>query len=224
MRGEAFTHSTRSEMQRTQMVDEKTFDKLFEVTGNKIGSGSFACVKEAKMENGRVVALKMFNEKVAQLGFEQELKIHNLLVKCDAQGYKKWMVPLIAAFYITDINQFVLVFERAVCSLDNLLYPEDCRRGQVVPFSWCMHAAEQMAKGLAWLHSCGVVHCDIKPGNILFVDKFGLKIADLGSCYTFEEMHCADDWYIQSRYYRAPEVFLRTRKPLNELIDVWSLA
>ncbi len=41
---------------------------------------------------------------------------------------------------------------------------------------------KQMLLGLRFLHAKGILHNDIKPGNI-FLDKKGrVKIGDLGSC------------------------------------------
>lgn len=213
-------------MMEVQSITAESFKNMYKFTGEKLGKGSFACVREARGTDGSLVAVKTFNEQAGRVSFEHEVRIHNILMKCDAEGYRKWMVQMLGCYKVSikNVELYVLVFQKAVCSLDDWLYPEGCKHGQTVPLSWCMHAGEQLAKGLAWLHSCSVIHCDIKPANILFVDKFGLKFSDLGSCHTFDEIQCADDWYIQSRWYRAPEVLLRTRKPLDETIDVWSLA
>ena len=53
----------------------------------------------------------------------------------------------------------------------------------------------------------GVIHCDMKPENIIFTDDKcqNVKIIDFGaSC-----KDCASGFfYVQSRYYRAPEIVL----------------
>jgi serine/threonine protein kinase len=66
-----------------------------------------------------------------------------------------------------------------------------------------------------------VLHCDLKPENILLrsLQKTSLAVIDFGSaCLMEEEMYS----YIQSRFYRAPEVLLGM--PYNTAIDMWSLA
>jgi dual specificity tyrosine-phosphorylation-regulated kinase 2/3/4 len=53
----------------------------------------------------------------------------------------------------------------------------------------------------------GIIHCDLKPENILLkaANKSFIKIIDLGSCaYEHEKIYT----YIQSRFYRAPEIML----------------
>jgi dual specificity tyrosine-phosphorylation-regulated kinase 2/3/4 len=63
------------------------------------------------------------------------------------------------------------------------------------------------------------VHCDLKPENILLrkINKSGIKIIDFGSgCFENEKIYT----YIQSRFYRAPEIVLGI--PYNAAIDMWS--
>jgi dual specificity tyrosine-phosphorylation-regulated kinase 2/3/4 len=64
-----------------------------------------------------------------------------------------------------------------------------------------------------------VIHCDLKPENILLKDptKSGIKIIDFGSsCFQDERVYT----YIQSRFYRAPEIILGI--PYTCSIDMWS--
>ena len=65
----------------------------------------------------------------------------------------------------------------------------------------------------------GIIHCDLKPENILLREptKSAIEIIDLGSsCYTHEKIYT----YIQSRFYRAPEIMLGI--PYTTRIDMWS--
>ena len=67
--------------------------------------------------------------------------------------------------------------------------------------------AFQILKGLIYLKYVGVIHCDLKPENILYTDstKEKLKIVDFGSsCFNYK----AGFTYVQSRFYRAPEIVL----------------
>lgn len=53
----------------------------------------------------------------------------------------------------------------------------------------------------------GVIHCDLKPENILFTDVRceNIKVIDFGSsCFNYKSGFT----YVQSRYYRAPEILL----------------
>ncbi|KAG2386535.1 hypothetical protein C9374_002279 [Naegleria lovaniensis] len=64
-----------------------------------------------------------------------------------------------------------------------------------------------------------VIHCDLKPENILLKNpkKSSIKVIDFGSsCYVNNKMYK----YIQSRFYRSPEVILGL--PYGTEIDMWS--
>ncbi|VEL37572.1 unnamed protein product [Protopolystoma xenopodis] len=65
-----------------------------------------------------------------------------------------------------------------------------------------------------------IIHCDLKPENVLLrrPGRSGIKVIDFGSsCYTDQRTYT----YIQSRFYRAPEVILGGR--YCTAIDMWSL-
>uniref|UniRef100_A0A7I4BD35 Protein kinase domain-containing protein n=1 Tax=Physcomitrium patens TaxID=3218 RepID=A0A7I4BD35_PHYPA len=80
---------------------------------------------------------------------------------------------------------------------------------------------KQLLKSLSLLREARVIHCDLKPENILLIESFrsaDLKLIDFGSA-------CKEDHtvytYIQSRFYRSPEVLLGHR--YTAAIDMWSL-
>lgn len=80
--------------------------------------------------------------------------------------------------------------------------------------------ARQVLRSLAFLHSLGLVHADLKPENVLIrsYSKCQVKVIDLGSsCFLTDRLSS----YVQSRSYRAPEVILGL--PYGQKIDVWSL-
>jgi len=79
--------------------------------------------------------------------------------------------------------------------------------------------AIQLLTSLKYLHRERVIHCDLKPENILLKSptKSGIKIIDFGSsCFEDERVYT----YIQSRFYRSPEVILGIS--YGRPIDMWS--
>lgn len=94
--------------------------------------------------------------------------------------------------------------------------------------------AKKVLQGLNYIHNLKIIHCDIKPENIMMklppgfnphnasaksslALDFDVKLIDFGlSCFVSETSFS----YIQSRYYRAPEVILGAR--YNHKIDIWS--
>jgi dual specificity tyrosine-phosphorylation-regulated kinase 2/3/4 len=74
---------------------------------------------------------------------------------------------------------------------------------------------------LVVLEHHSIIHCDLKPENILLVspNSSQIKVVDFGSS-SFQDGKLFT--YIQSRYYRAPEVIMEL--PYDCRIDIWSLA
>ena len=97
---------------------------------------------------------------------------------------------------------------------------------------------QQVLTALSKLKQLGLIHADLKPENIMMVDpsrhpyrvkvKFNftftlfthyVKVIDFGSASHVSK--AVPSTYLQSRYYRAPEIILGL--PFNERIDMWSL-
>ncbi|XP_026176228.1 homeodomain-interacting protein kinase 3 isoform X1 [Mastacembelus armatus] len=82
---------------------------------------------------------------------------------------------------------------------------------------------QQVAIALKKLKSMGLIHADLKPENIMLVDPvrqpYRVKVIDFGSASHVSKALCST--YLQSRYYRAPEIILGL--PFCEAIDMWSL-
>ncbi|EAX96721.1 CMGC family protein kinase [Trichomonas vaginalis G3] len=93
-------------------------------------------------------------------------------------------------------------------------------RGQRVITPSIKPICYQIFSALASLKKCGIIHCDIKPDNLLFIqDTTKVKLIDFGtSCISGRQIFT----YIQSRFYRAPEVILGCG--YGHEIDVWSAA
>jgi dual specificity tyrosine-phosphorylation-regulated kinase 2/3/4 len=76
-----------------------------------------------------------------------------------------------------------------------------------------------VAMALKFLHDRGLIHCDLKPENVLWTGarRTSVKLIDFGCCCKADRKLFA---YVQSRFYRAPEVILRIG--YDRPIDIWS--
>ncbi|XP_006038915.1 glycogen synthase kinase-3 alpha [Alligator sinensis] len=92
---------------------------------------------------------------------------------------------------------------------------------QTIPVIYVKVYMYQLFRSLAYIHSQGVCHRDIKPQNLLVdPDTAVLKLCDFGSAKQLVRGE-PNVSYICSRYYRAPElIFGATDYTSN--IDIWS--
>jgi serine/threonine protein kinase len=80
--------------------------------------------------------------------------------------------------------------------------------------------AIQTTYGLCGIHQRSLVHCDLKPENIIFTDptQVQIRIGDLGSAY---QVGLSTFNYACSPWYRPPEDFIGA--PIDGTFDTWSM-
>ncbi|XP_052254339.1 glycogen synthase kinase-3 beta-like isoform X2 [Dreissena polymorpha] len=181
-----------------------------------IGNGSFGVVYQAKLvESGDLVAIKKVLQdkrfKNRELQIMRKLEHHNI-VKLKyffySAGEKKDEVFL------------NLVLE---CVPENLyrVARHYSKNKQIIPILYIKLYMYQLFRSLAYIHSQGVCHRDIKPQNLLLDPETGvLKLCDFGSAKVLVRGE-PNVSYICSRYYRAPELIFGATDYTCQ-IDVWS--
>ncbi|XP_076848468.1 homeodomain-interacting protein kinase 2 isoform X2 [Brachyhypopomus gauderio] len=117
-------------------------------------------------------------------------------------------------------NHTCLVFEMLEQNLYDFLKQN---KFSPLPLRHIRPVLQQVGTALMKLKSLGLIHADLKPENIMLVDParqpYRVKVIDFGSASHVSKAVCST--YLQSRYYRAPEIILGL--PFCEAIDMWSL-
>ncbi|CAM0944898.1 unnamed protein product [Alopecurus aequalis] len=115
-------------------------------------------------------------------------------------------------------NHLCIAFEMLGHNLYELLKKNSLRGLQL---KYVRTFSRQILDALVVMKGAGIIHCDLKPENILITPNVksaaGVKVIDFGSaCMEGKTIYS----YIQSRYYRSPEVLLGY--PYTTAIDMWS--
>ncbi|KAK9758248.1 hypothetical protein RND81_01G217900 [Saponaria officinalis] len=181
---------------------------------NQIGSGGFGAVYKGTLPDHSLVAVKKmtnlgvqgkreFCTEIAVIGSIHHVNLVKLRGFC-AQG-----------------NQRLLVYEFIYHgSLDRTLFGT----GPVLEWLERYEIALGTARGLAYLHSgCDqkIIHCDVKPENILLHDHFHPKLADFGLSKLLNPEQSSHFTTMRgTRGYLAPEWL--TSSAISEKTDVYS--
>ena len=83
---------------------------------------------------------------------------------------------------------------------------------------------QQTAQGLATAHDAGVIHRDIKPGNLMLSERGQIKIADFGIALATKDVSkklTTTGEFVGTPGYLSPEVCLG--KPIDQRSDIFSL-
>eukprot|EP01135_Chromosphaera_perkinsii_P012406 Nk52_evm17s2657 gene=Nk52_evmTU17s2657 len=195
---------------------DKLYDR-YEII-NLIGKGSFGqVVKCYDLEVNEYVAIKIIkNKKPFYNQAQVEIKLLKHIIEHDPQD-KYYIVRMKTYFEFR--NHLCIVFEMLSYNLYDLLRNTNFLG---VSLNLIRKFAHQILTSLMFLSSgnVNIIHCDLKPENILLRNpkRSGIKLIDFGSsCYSDERIY----QYIQSRFYRSPEVLLGIPYTVN--IDMWSL-
>ncbi|XP_025102511.1 glycogen synthase kinase-3 beta-like [Pomacea canaliculata] len=181
-----------------------------------IGNGSFGVVYQAKLvDTSELVAIK----KVLQ---DKRFKNRELQImrKLEHQN----IVKLKFFFYSSGEKKDEVFLNLVLEYVPETVYRvarHYSKSKQTIPILYIKLYMYQLFRSLAYIHSQGVCHRDIKPQNLLLDPETGvLKLCDFGSAKVLVRGE-PNVSYICSRYYRAPELIFGATDYTCQ-IDVWS--
>ncbi|KAG2622494.1 hypothetical protein PVAP13_3NG263100 [Panicum virgatum] len=195
-------------------------DGCYEITAAH-GKGVFSTVVRAKdlkagKDDPEEVAIKIIrnNDTMYKAG-RQEVSILEKLASADRED-KRHCVRFISSFMYR--NHLCLVFESLNMNLREVL--KKFGRNIGLKLTAVRAYSKQLFIALKHLKNCKVLHCDIKPDNILVNEaKNVLKLCDFGNAMLAGMNEVTP--YLVSRFYRAPEIILGL--PYDHPLDMWSV-
>jgi serine/threonine protein kinase len=191
---------------------ERTFDHF--VVIETLGVGGMGTVYKARdMQLDRFVALKLLRR---DLGGEED---HKTRLQEEARIAAAVNHPCVIQVFDsgTDHGQFYVVMELVdQGSLDDLMALQSR-----LPEKRVLEIGIQVARGLRAAHRRGLIHRDVKPANILFVDERAAKIGDFGLASTATQRWASGGVVWGTPEYVAPERLNNDPEDLRS--DIYSL-
>jgi len=187
----------------------------YTITEN-LGQGSFGQVLKCEASlGGPPIALKIAKNRPSYFkqGNSEAKILQRLNCEYDADD-KQNIVRMLDCFVFR--KHVCIAFEMLAMNVFEFIKSRDFRGMSMSAISSVM---QQVLKALTCLREAGLIHCDLKPENVMIctLDPIRIKLIDFGSaCAEF----CTPHSYVQSRFYRSPEVLLGL--PYTSAIDMWS--
>jgi len=182
----------------------------------QVGQGGMGVVWKARqLSLDRIVAIKVLRESLSH-DPEEVKRIMN-----EARTAARLKHPGIVQVYDAseEGGSYYFVMEY----VDGYNVGQWIRRKQTLPWKDALLVAEYVASALdyAW-QSAGMIHCDIKPENVM-VDQDGtIKVSDLGLSVTRERLSEQQTEVLGTPSYMSPEQ-VRGDAPLDCRTDIYSL-
>jgi len=176
-----------------------------------VGDGTYGSViKAVHRTTGEVVAIKRMKKKFYSWDECMQLREIRSLKRLNHSNIVKLKEV------IRESNLLYFVFEY----LDQNVYQLTKDRTKYLPEAKIRNIMFQIFQGLAHMHKFGYFHRDMKPENLLITNDGIVKLADFGLAREIRSRPPFTD-YVSTRWYRAPEVLLRSLN-YNSPIDVWA--
>ncbi|CAH1789539.1 unnamed protein product [Owenia fusiformis] len=189
--------------------------------GDMLGEGSYGKVKEAiDSETLCRRAVKILKKKKLRKipNGEQNVKSEISMLK---RLHHRNVIELLDVLYNEEKQKMYMVMEFCVAGLQEMLESTPDKKLPI----WQAHKYfTQLIVGLEYLHSQGIIHKDIKPGNLLVTLDQVLKISDLGVAETLDSF-AKDDEIVTSQgspAFQPPEIANGLDSFYGFKVDVWA--
>ncbi|XP_048228804.1 G-type lectin S-receptor-like serine/threonine-protein kinase At5g24080 isoform X2 [Ricinus communis] len=183
-----------------------------------LGTGGFGSVYKGSLSDGTLIAVKKL-DKVLPHGQKE------FITEVNTIGSMHHMNLVRLCGYCSEGSQRLLVYEFTKNgSLDKWIFPSYNCRDRLLDWTTRFNIAIATAQGIAYFHEqCRnrIIHCDIKPENILLDENFCPKVSDFGLAKLMGREHSHVVTMVRgTRGYLAPEWV--SNRPITVKADVYS--
>ncbi|CAG9560574.1 unnamed protein product [Danaus chrysippus] len=191
------------------------------VMGDVLGEGSYGKVKEM-LDSVTLCrrAVKILKKRKlrripnGEQNVQREIQLLRIL-------RHKNVIELVDVMYNDEKQKMYLVMEFCVGVLQDMLESNPSKK---FPQRQAHDYFTQLLDGLEYLHGQGVVHKDIKPGNLLLTLDQTLKITDFGVAEALDMFSPKDTCYTGqgSPAFQPPEIANGAEQFSGTKVDIWS--
>ena len=146
----------------------------------KGGSGAVYLVE--RIADGDLFAVKKSRFSIQNDALKEKLFFRELRTWIDLPEHPH----LTACYFFRSTPEGIIIFSEYV---DGGSLSDWIHQGKLTDFKRVLDISIQFAWGLGAVHSCGMVHKDIKPGNVLMMQDGTVKVADFGLARVHELIH-----------------------------------
>lgn len=178
----------------------QTFEGRYTIV-NVIGIGGMATVYGAYDQvTGRSVAIKMMNKKLEHNARQIKLFVN------ESTALSLLSHPNIVQVYntaITNSTKYIIMEY-----VEGITLKKHIDHRGALPEREVIYYATQILSALQYIHSKGIVHCDIKPQNIILLQNGSIKVADFGIARLdamLDRSNEKSDVALGTVYYVSPE-------------------
>lgn len=186
----------------------------------RVGSGGMARVFKAQdLALGRIVAVKMLHESLTgDPGFLQRFQQ-------EAHAAANLTHPNIVTVHDIgqDKNRYYIVMEYVEGRTLKQMIRQHNGNGRAMPISRALDLTIQICAGIGYAHRADLVHCDVKPQNVLVSRDDRVKVADFGIARAISEATLSQ---AASQVWGTPQYFSPEQaagEPATPASDVYSI-
>lgn len=187
------------------------------VTLGVLGEGAGGSVAKCKLKTGnKVFALKTINTLNTDPEFQKQI-FRELQFN---RSFKSNYIVRYYGMFRDELNSSIYIAMEYMGGKSlEAVYKNLLDRGGRIGEKVLGKIAEDVLRGLSYLHEKKVIHRDIKPQNILFNDEGEVKLCDFG--VSGEAVNSLATTFTGTSFYMAPERI--QGEPYSVTCDVWSL-